>query len=193
MAGRPKRFDPDLALESAMDLFWEKGYASTSMAELLTRMGICRQSLYDTFGDKHKLYLAALDLYCKRRARELVGELVSQDASLPEIKAVFERTISRAECGARRPCMLGLSSMERGSDDFDVTDRVRKQLDVLEDLFVRALENAKRKGELSRMDDPRPVARHLLNTLQGLGVLLKGGAPPEHARDVVNVALSVLV
>lgn len=193
MAGRPKRFDPELALESAMDLFWEKGYASTSMSELLARMGICRQSLYDTYGDKHKLYLAALDLYCTRRARELVGELVEPNASLPEIRAVFDRIISRAECGARRPCMLGLSSMERGTEDFDVADRVRNQFKVVEGLFVRALENATAKGELESVKDPRPVARHLVNTLQGLGVLLKGGAEPEHARDVVNVALSVLV
>ncbi len=193
MAGRPKRFDPELALESAMDLFWEKGYASTSMSELLTRMGICRQSLYDTYGDKHKLYLAALDLYCNRRARELVGELVEPNASLPQIKAVFDRMIERAECGARRPCMLGLSSMERGQEDFDVSDRVKRQFSVVEGLFVKALENAIQKGELNAIKDSRPVARHLVNTLQGLGVLIKGGAEPEHARDVVNVALSVLV
>lgn len=192
MAGRPKQFDPSSALDRAMMLFWEKGYERTSLCDLLSHMGISRQSLYDTFGDKHSLYLATLDHYVKRRMRELVGDILEDEASLPQIRAVFTRFETFAKTDSRKPCMMSVSSMELGADDPAVRERVRAQFAEVETHFERALRNALRKGELHDVSDPRAVARYLVNTLQGLGVMLKGGADPEHVHDVVRVALSLL-
>ena len=61
---RPKEFNPDDALEKAMQVFWHKGYEATSMEDLLTAMDLNRGSLYDTFGDKRQLFLKAIDRYC---------------------------------------------------------------------------------------------------------------------------------
>ncbi len=192
MRGRPKQFDPDCALDRAMMLFWERGYERTSLGDLLAAMGISRQSLYDTFGDKRKLYLAALDRYRARQMRELVAELFDDDASLPAIRSVFERSIRGASCGSRRACMLGTSTLGRGDADEEVLDRVRNTLHETEDRFEAAIRNALHKRELTDVKDPRAVSRHLVNTLQGISVLSKGGASPEELRDVVEVALSVL-
>ncbi len=60
---RVKEFDPDQALDRAMELFWRKGYEATSVQDLVEHMGINRFSLYDTFGSKHELFMAALDRY----------------------------------------------------------------------------------------------------------------------------------
>ena len=60
---RHKEFDRDEALQRAMEVFWSRGYEAASVGELVKQMGINRQSLYDTFGDKHALYLQALDRY----------------------------------------------------------------------------------------------------------------------------------
>ena len=60
---RHKEFDPDVALDRALELFWERGYEATSMADLVDHLGIGRASLYATFGSKHELYLKALDRY----------------------------------------------------------------------------------------------------------------------------------
>ena len=60
---RTKEFDRDAALDRAMHVFWKKGYEATSLPDLLQAMGIARQSLYDTFGEKHALFMAALERY----------------------------------------------------------------------------------------------------------------------------------
>lgn len=192
MVGRPKQFDPDCALDRAMMLFWERGYERTSLGDLLSAMGISRQSLYDTFGDKRHLYLLALDRYRARQMRELVSDILEPGASMPAIRAVFDRLVSTSCCGPRRACMLGLSTLERSECDDDVLGRVRDTLHETEVSFDAAIRNAVAKGELRDIKDSRAVARHLVNTLQGLSVLSKGGASAEELRDVVDVALSVL-
>src|SRR5829696_8134397 len=67
---RPKQFDPDAAAQEAMEAFWERGYAATSVNDLLAEMGLNRGSLYGTFGDKKKLFLAALEKYAEQRGGE---------------------------------------------------------------------------------------------------------------------------
>src|SRR3546814_21123720 len=84
---RPKGFDTAAALERAMELFWQQGYAATSMEQLVAAMGISRQSLYDTYGDKHALFLAALDSYCAMLEAALLAPLKKPGAGLAELHA----------------------------------------------------------------------------------------------------------
>src|ERR1700730_2144482 len=74
---RQKEFDRDEVLHKAMEVFWSRGYEASSIQDLVKRMGINRQSLYDTFGDKHTLYLQALDRYREVEGRKIV-ELLEQ-------------------------------------------------------------------------------------------------------------------
>ncbi|MBC7174342.1 MAG: TetR/AcrR family transcriptional regulator [Polyangiaceae bacterium] len=192
MAGRPRQFDREEALEKAMMLFWEKGFTATSMHDLLERMGISRQSLYNTFGDKRNLFLAALDHYKSKFTGRLWGTLSCPDASLPEIRMIFERVSLLAAPGGPKACMLASSCMEQGLIDDLVAGRARDAFEQLESLFERAIENAKRKGEVGDHVKSITAARLLANTLFGLGVLLRSGADEERVRDVVAGALSVL-
>jgi TetR/AcrR family transcriptional repressor of nem operon len=192
VAGRPRQFDRDEALEKAMMVFWEKGFTATSVHDLLRCMGISRQSLYNTFGDKRQLFLAALDHYKSKLSYGFWGTLSRPDASLPEIRAVFDRVLLLAAPGAPRACMMASSCMEQGLFDDLVAGRAREAFAQLETLFEQAIRNAQRKGEVGGHVKARATARHLSNTLQGLGVLLRSGADEERARDVIDVALSVL-
>jgi AcrR family transcriptional regulator len=83
---RPREFDQENALRKAIRLFSQQGFAATSTDELMRLMGIGRQSMYDTFGDKRALFLKALDLYVTESIQSINAELESPDRRLPLFK-----------------------------------------------------------------------------------------------------------
>src|SRR5256714_15658440 len=99
---RPKEFDRDEALQKAMEVFWSRGYEAASINDLVKHMGINRQSLYDTFGDKHALYLQALDRYREVEGRKMF-ELLEQPGSVKKsLRQLFEGTVEKALCDEQR-------------------------------------------------------------------------------------------
>ena len=84
--GKPLSFDRDQALERAMEFFWNHGYEASGMTDLLEHMGIGRQSLYDTFGDKHSLFVEAIKHYNQRMTHELVSQLNGDGSPLERIR-----------------------------------------------------------------------------------------------------------
>src|SRR3954464_11387329 len=105
---RPKEFDREEALNRAMEVFWSRGYEAASVGELVKRMGINRQSLYDTFGDKHSLYLQALDRYREVEGAKLF-ELLERPGPVKRalrhlFRSVVERSLDDEE---RRGCFMG--------------------------------------------------------------------------------------
>src|ERR1700758_4336880 len=117
---RPKEFDPERALAKAMNLFWRLGYANTSLEELMREMGIARQSLYDTFGDKRALYLKAMAFYRERTNSSLRQSLISA----PTVKEGFTRVLLGLVAETRdqhaRGCLLLSANMERAVDDEEI-------------------------------------------------------------------------
>ena len=103
---RPKEFDRDQALHKAMEVFWSRGYEAASIRDLVEHMGINRQSLYDTFGDKHALYLQALDRYQEVETRK-VFELLERTPSVKKaLRQLFGAVVKGALCkGPRRGCL----------------------------------------------------------------------------------------
>ena len=83
MLGRPKEFDQDEALGKAMDVFWTKGYEATSVQDLLDHMGINRGSMYDTFGDKHALFVEAVGHTGSPRFGDYEDRRYSSTSELP--------------------------------------------------------------------------------------------------------------
>jgi TetR/AcrR family transcriptional repressor of nem operon len=86
---RATEFEPDQALDRAVQVFWEKGYFDASMDELINSMGVARYGVYNTWGNKRELYLAALRKYIDQRLGILRSFLGKPDASLPEIREFF--------------------------------------------------------------------------------------------------------
>ncbi len=190
---RAKAFDPDVALERAVELFWRHGYEGASMAKLLEFMGISRQSLYDTFGDKHSLFLAALDRYRAQVRAQLVALLSEQGSPLAGVRAVFAWVNEAVfEDPRRRSCLMANAALELGQRDPEVRERVAAHLHEVEDLFCAALERAAAAGELRADAEPRALARFLTNAFHGLGVMARGGAPAPVLHDSVATTLAVL-
>ncbi|KPC94747.1 TetR family transcriptional regulator, partial [Streptomyces sp. NRRL F-6602] len=123
---RTKEFDPDAALQSALELFWRQGYEATSMADLVGHLGIGRASIYATFGNKHELYLKALDRYNENRDPGLLGELSRPGPALPAVRAVVRRFAAEAGSGEHRAdgCFATTTAAELGTGDPAAARRV---------------------------------------------------------------------
>src|SRR5260370_31086443 len=104
---RPKAFDRDTAVQQAMTVFWEQGYEATSTDDLLRAMGIGRQSMYDTFGDKHRLYIEALQRYQAQYGARLVDRLRAPTSPLAALRDVLRAVADETPTARARGCMPG--------------------------------------------------------------------------------------
>ncbi|MCP2256796.1 transcriptional regulator, TetR family [Streptoalloteichus tenebrarius] len=190
---RTKEFDPDVALEAALELFWERGYEATSMADLVERLGVARASIYATFGSKHDLYVKAVDRYLRLKDPRIVESLSQPGPVVPQVRALVERYVAESVADERRRgCLVVNAAVELSPVDPEVARRVGSSWDTLEVALTSALFRARAQGELSADSDPRALARLLLAVLQGIRVLAKGGSSPERLRDAAEQALRAL-
>jgi TetR/AcrR family transcriptional repressor of nem operon len=190
--GRPKRFDPDRALDQALATFWLRGYEGTSLDDLTLAMGLGRASLYNAFGDKHALFLRALDRYCASALTQLQQVLESSPAVRASITAVFRGTVEMLWSDpSRRGCLLVNSTTERAAIDPTVAMRAAEGFERLTSEFRSALERGQRSGELQPHLDVRATARYLASALNGLRLLAKM-TDRQVADDIVKVTLATL-
>lgn len=190
---RSKEFDPDAALQKALELFWERGYEATSMSDLVEHLGIARASIYATFGGKHDLYVKALDRYVRTRDPDVVEALSQPGPVLPAVRSLIEGYAEHALCDERRRgCMIVNAATEVMARDPQVARRVEASWDALETALASALTRARAQGELPPDKDPRALARFLLVMMQGIRVLGRGAPDPGRLRDATAQALSLL-
>ncbi|WP_093800944.1 TetR/AcrR family transcriptional regulator [Streptomyces sp. Wb2n-11] len=191
---RTKEFDPDTALQAALELFWRRGYEATSMADLVEHLGIGRASLYATFGNKHELYLKALDRYAASHNPRLLGELSPPGPALPAVRALLRRFASESASDEKRltGCFITNTAAELAPHDDSAARRVEVNWEHLETLLHSALVRARAQGELPEDRDPRALARMLLVLTQGLRVVGKASSDPARVRDAAEQALTLL-
>ena len=168
--GPAKSFDPAEALNSAMVLFWEKGYAATGMAELQSRMGLGAKSLYDTFGNKRKLYFAALEHYTATVVARLFADLSTKRSPLGAANGVL-RSIAKLDRDTHRGCLLGVAMAQaQVQDDAELAEHIEAQLSIIESALYDTFEQAKRVGELQDDIDARALARLYTAVFQGVNL-----------------------
>jgi TetR/AcrR family transcriptional repressor of nem operon len=190
---RTKEFDPDAALDAALELFWRRGYEATSMADLVEHLGLARASIYGTFGSKHELYLKALDRYMQTRDPDLVDVLSQPGPALPAVRAVIDAYARESATDEhRRGCFLVNTAVELLPGDPGAARRVESSWDTVETALTSALTRARAQGELPPDRDPRALARFLLVVLQGMRVLGKGSPNPDRLRDAAERAVAAL-
>ena len=190
---RTKEFDPEEALEAAMELFWRRGYEATSMRSLLEGMGVGRGSFYDTYGDKRALFLAALDRFEKNRTTWALEVLETSLSPVAGIEEVFGRTLeSLVGYEPRRGCLLANSAVELAPHDPEVAAHISGYVRRLEGAFEDALERARKMGEIPEGSKPKALARFLVTSLHGLCVMARAGAERETLEDAVGVTLKAV-
>jgi AcrR family transcriptional regulator len=187
--GRPREFDVDEALDSALQVFWRKGYEGTSLTDLTEAMGITRPSLYATFGNKEELFRKVLDQYdntCLAFTREAMSE--------PTARAVVERLLyGHADAQTDPPHPPGCLGMNGALACSEEVEPIRQELIgrrlASEAALQRRLEQAKAEGDLPAGADPAGLARYVMTVAQGMAVQAASGADREALHQVISTAL----
>ncbi|WP_438007566.1 TetR/AcrR family transcriptional regulator [Sorangium sp. So ce321] len=190
---RPKEFDVESALERSMDLFLERGYEATSMSDLVGHLGISRQSLYDTFGDKQAIYIAALELWRDQQNQSFLQLLGSDEPIRSVVRRVFEGFIQQDLDGERsRGCAMVNAIVQPSSSDETIARLVSDNARSLEAAWAKRLREAQERGEIGAHHDPVALGRFFASALSGLRVTARTTRDRQALEDVMRVALGVL-
>jgi TetR/AcrR family transcriptional regulator, transcriptional repressor for nem operon len=189
---RPKEFERETALQEAIGVFSDHGYEGTSTDALLQIMGIGRQSLYDTFGDKWRLYLEALQRYTANSISDQLRVLNSEPSAMKGLEAHLKHAIGLAIADPSPAC-LGISAIcEFGRSNPEVkmlTDTAgRTILPALE----RRISEAKRDGDVPKDVNVTEAASFIHATLAGIKIAARAGASAETLRGIARMALRSL-
>lgn len=191
--GPAKQFDPDVALDKAMHLFWEKGYASAGLTELLETMGISRKSLYDTFGNKRALYIAALYLYSQTIVAALTRELNNPNKpALDNVRTVMNALAAEHSEPMSEGCLLGVSMAQFRTDDVEMAKVLRRHMELVEGAYHTAFARAQADGDLKPETDIRNLAQLFMGAHQGLALIGRVTETSSVPQGIADGALAVL-
>lgn len=192
--GRPRRYDPDVALERARDAFWRNGYGATSLDELSAAMGMNRPSIYAGFGDKRELYEAAVARYAADSRAALADELAKPRPLRAGLRAVYRDAHKFYLAGDDGPrgCFLVGTAVTEARRDERVAAIVESTFDGFTELFGERFERAKREGELSSAAAPRALAEVATAALINIAVRARTGATRKRIGEIIDATLAVL-
>lgn len=191
---RTKEFNEDQALDKAIEIFWHKGYNGTSAQDLVNHLGLSRSSLYDTFGDKQKLFVKSLKRYQKQNLdslTELFENAENIKTALTEIfkQAVIESLQDRITKG----CFMVNSAVELAMHDPEIAKIVHDNQKVVEDIFCNAVKKGQESGQISDRQDARSLARFIFNNYSGIRVLARAGEKDKQVYDDILKAIFSLL
>jgi TetR/AcrR family transcriptional repressor of nem operon len=181
-----------MALETAMNVFWRSGYEHTSLDLLMREMGIARQSLYDTFGDKRSLYLKALRQYRDNDHLRLRRLFASNRSVKDGFANILFGISSESREEHERGCLLLSANMERDAKDKVITEFLLDNQLKTEAIFTEALQRAQVSGEVSDKQDPAALARFFVATIQGMRAMAKLNSNRKALEQVAKLALSIM-
>jgi TetR/AcrR family transcriptional regulator, copper-responsive repressor len=192
--GRPRAYDPDVALARVVDSFWDAGYAGTSLDDLSAATGMNRPSLYGAFGDKRALYLKALERY-RAGSREGLKEALASDQSLRQaLCRVYAAALSvylSGEAAARGCFMIGTAATEALANP-EVRAFLAESLSSLDAAFEARIRLARDRGELMPEADPSALAKLASAVLHTLAIRSRAGEPRAALETVAEAGVNLI-
>lgn len=189
---RPREFDRETVLEKAVELFWAKGFAATSTDDLVTAMGLGRQSLYNAFGGKRRLYLEALGAYQQKTVSAHLARLNAPDSPLDGVLELLVG-LAPADDALRGLGCMGVGSVcEFGAGDPDLIALRRKAGGVLDARLAERLREGQARGEIDPAADLQQMSRFVQMAMTGLQVAARGGASDGDLRALARFTVDRL-
>jgi AcrR family transcriptional regulator len=191
---RPRKFDESDVIAAARDEFWTRGYGATSVDDLTAATGLGKGSLYGAFGDKHGLFMRALDDYI---SMSLAG--VHDQLHDPAHRA-YDRLVGHIRGQAKaaaadkgmRGCMLARTAAELGSTDRAVEDKVERAYSVWRGALAGVIAEAQREGDIDLEVDAHALAGTVLAFLRGVEALHEGGVRPAQLKAAAESMIGLI-
>ena len=187
--GRAKEFEGDVVLDRAASLFWRLGYEVVTIQDLEAATGLGRGSLYNAYGDKQGLFIAALDRYAARYGAAPFRHLGNPDVA-KGIRLMLDAIIERMSDPANPPgCLLTNTSLASGTGSAQIDASVTSKVMAMEALLEEAITRARDEGQIPADADPKQLARFYCAVAQSLGVTHKALRDTAALRDIAAVAM----
>ena len=190
---RARTFDPSTTLAQVVDLFSSKGYAETSMEDIVRTTGVSRYGLYGTFGNKRELFEQALEQYAEGMGKRSFLRLLEPGASLKHIRAIFEERVAEM-CSPEhnKGCLFIHTAMELAPQDEELRGVLQRFMKRMSKAFAIGLDSAKGRGEVAKDVDVDVAGELLTSTMFGLVVLGRTGFPQKTLEGIVDTTLEGL-
>lgn len=175
-----------------MKLFWRKGYAATSLDDLLTVMQIGRGSFYASFTDKRSLFVECLKLFGQGTRAFARSENMRADP-VAVVRCFFESTLTGVpEHRLQKGCMLVNTVLELADNDPELCHLASQELQAVQTSFEQAFRSARRQGTLKSRLSPHELACYVMTVNQGLRVQSRKSASPKELQAIVDTSLSLI-
>src|SRR5215470_2343207 len=193
--GRPRAYEPDVALAKALDLFRKDGFAATSLDDLSAATGMNRPSLYGAFGDKRELYIKSYRRY-REDARAAMIDIFRKELPLRErLERIYAIALDIYLSGETGPqgCFTVMTAASEAVADPDIRAMVMEGLVELDKAFAACFRRGKEKGELPETADPAVLAQLASATIHTLAIRARAQMPRKELEAIVKGAIDVMV
>ena len=193
--GRPRAYQPDIALGKALDLFRKGGFAATSLDDLSAATGMNRPSLYGAFGDKRELYIKSYVRY-RADARAAMIEIFRGDLPVRErLKRIYAAALDIYLGGGSEPqgCFTVMTAASEAVADPEIRAMVLEGFAELDKAFASCFGRAKEKGELPSFADPQVLAQLASATIHTIAIRARARVPRKELEAIVKGAIAVML
>ena len=192
--GRPRAYEPDVALGKALDLFRKEGLAATSLDDLSAATGMNRPSLYGAFGDKRELFIKSYERY-RADARAAMQDVFKGELPIRQRLAriyAVALDIYLAGEGGPRGCFTVMTAGSEAMADPDIRAMVLEGLSELDGAFASCFRIAKEKGELAASADPAVLAQLASATIHTIAIRARARVPRRNLEAIVTNAIDLM-
>ena len=191
--GRPREFEPETVLKAAYEVFWTKGYEATSTRALSEATGLTAASIYNAFGDKRGLFIAAIEHYLDNTLRDRIARHSAVASPAEAITGYIRETVDRALADPRhRGCLLVNTALEVTSDDAELQTLVINETKTISAFFRRIIAAGQKNGTFPAKQSADDLANNLMALILGLRVLARIGADAKLFDSLIRPSLAQL-